>query len=46
MLLEIDPCYVDVIVRRWQETIGQIAVLDGEDRTFDDLAIARDRLAA
>lgn len=41
VLLEIDPCYVDVIVRRWQETTGDIAVLDGEDRTFDDITAAR-----
>lgn len=42
MLLEIDPCYTDVIVRRWQEATGEAAVLDGEDRTFDDITTARD----
>ena len=40
-LLEIDPAYVDVIVRRWEETSGQPAILDGEDRTFDDVAAMR-----
>jgi len=40
-LVELDPCYVDVIVRRWQEATGDVAVLDGEDRTFDDIAAAR-----
>ena len=41
MLLEIDPAYVDVIVRRWEETSGQSAILDREDRTFDDVAAIR-----
>jgi DNA modification methylase len=41
VLLEVDPCYADVIVRRWQEAIGEAAVLDGEDRTFNDIAVAR-----
>jgi DNA modification methylase len=41
VLLEIDPAYVDVIVRRWEETNGQPAILDGEDRTFDDMAAMR-----
>jgi hypothetical protein len=26
-----------VIVQRWQDYTGNKAVLDGEDRTFDDL---------
>ena len=41
VLLEIDPCYVDVIVRRWEEMTGEKAALDGEDRTFNDIAAAR-----
>jgi DNA modification methylase len=36
-LMELDPKYVDVIVQRWQDYTGNKAVLDGEDRTFDDL---------
>jgi hypothetical protein len=28
-------------VRRWQEAAGDVAVLDGEDRTFDDIAAVR-----
>jgi DNA modification methylase len=44
VLLEIDPCYADVIVRRWQDATGEAAVLDGEDRTFDDIAAARGAL--
>jgi DNA modification methylase len=45
-MLEIDPCYADVIVRRWQEATGEAAVLDGEDRTFDDIAATRGVQAA
>jgi DNA modification methylase len=41
VLLEIDPCYADVIVRRWQEATGEAAVLEGEDRSFADIAAAR-----
>ncbi len=41
VLLEIDPAYTDVIVRRWQEATGEAAVLDGEDRTFADVAATR-----
>ena len=39
--MELDPKYVDVIVQRWQDYTGNKAVLDGEDRTFDDLKLAR-----
>ena len=42
-LLELDPKYVDVIVERWQNLTGGVAVLDGEDRTYGDLK--SDRLA-
>jgi DNA modification methylase len=34
VLLEIDPAYVDVIVRRWEEATGQNALLDGGDQNF------------
>jgi len=40
-LLEIDPTYADVIVRRWQEATGDAAVLQGEDRIFADIAAMR-----
>ena len=40
-LMELDPKYVDVIVQRWQDYTGKKAVLDGEDRTFEDLKSAR-----
>jgi DNA modification methylase len=41
VLLEIDPPYADVIVRRWQEVTGEAAVLEGEDRSFADIAAMR-----
>ena len=40
-LLELDPKYVDVIVERWQNLTGGVAVLEGEDRTYDDLKAVR-----
>jgi DNA modification methylase len=39
--LEIDPCYVDVIVRRWQELTGKKAVLEADGRTFEQVAEER-----
>ena len=42
--IELNPAYVDVAVDRWQQFTGEPAVLDGEDRTFDDLR--RTRVAA
>jgi DNA modification methylase len=41
VLLEIDPAYADVIVQRWQAETGEPAILDGEDRTFADIAAMR-----
>ncbi|HKX45925.1 MAG TPA: DNA methyltransferase, partial [Planctomycetota bacterium] len=40
-LMEIDPLYADVIVARWQKLSGRTAVLDGDGRTFEDLAAER-----
>jgi len=37
-LMEIDPRYVDVIVRRWQGFTGQSVVLDGDGRSFDEIS--------
>ncbi len=41
VLLEIDPAYADVIVRRWQVTTGEAAVLEGDERVFADIASCR-----
>lgn len=40
-LMELDPKYVDVIVRRWQQFTGKQAVLEGDGRTFNQLATER-----
>jgi DNA modification methylase len=45
-LMEIDPHYVDVIVRRWQDFTGKKAVLDGDDRTFEEVADERRPVSA
>ena len=41
-LIELDPKYVDVIVRRWQEMTGLQATLSGADQEFR--AVEKDRL--
>ena len=40
-LMELDPKYVDVMVRRWQEFTGREAILDGDGRTFGQIAAER-----
>jgi DNA modification methylase len=37
-LIELDPRYCDVMVRRWQEWSGESAVLEGDGRTFEEFA--------
>jgi DNA modification methylase len=39
--VELDPKYIDVIIRRWQQYTGKQAVLDGDGRTFDEIADQR-----
>ena len=39
--LELDPKYVDVVIQRWQQLTGKQATLDGDGRTFDDIAQER-----
>src|SRR5204862_3918816 len=41
--IEIAPAYVDVAVKRWQDFTGQQAVLDGDGRSFDNVAAQRAR---
>lgn len=42
--LELDPLYVDTIVRRWQNYTGESAILEGDGRTFAELE--KERCAA
>jgi DNA modification methylase len=37
-LMELDPKYVDVIIRRWQDWSGMIAVRESDGVSFDTLA--------
>lgn len=45
-LMELDRRYADVIVRRWQDYTGKAALLDGDGRTFDEIAQERRQEAA
>lgn len=36
VLTELDPCYCDVIVKRWQEYSGRSALRERDGRAFDD----------
>lgn len=40
--LELNPAYVDVIVKRWQEFTGEQATLEDDGRTFDEVAADRE----
>ncbi|GAB5505797.1 MAG: DNA modification methylase [Rhizobiaceae bacterium] len=39
--IELNPGYVDVAVRRWEAFAGEKATLDGDGRTFEEVAAAR-----
>lgn len=40
-LMELDPKYCDVIVKRWQDFTGQEAVLEDDGRTFNEINAER-----
>jgi DNA modification methylase len=42
-LMELDPIYADVIIRRWQQYTGKMAKLDTTSQAFDE--ITRERIA-
>ena len=44
--MELDPKYVDVIVQRWQTLSGKKANLEGDGRTFEEIAGERRKAAA
>ena len=35
--IELNPLYVDVAVKRWQEFTGKAATLEGDGRTFAEI---------
>ena len=41
-LIELDPRYCDVIVRRFQDWAGERAVLQGDGRSFEEIAASRE----
>jgi DNA modification methylase len=41
-LVELDPKYCDVIVQRWQEWAGEKATLEGDGRSFEEIAGSRE----
>jgi DNA modification methylase len=43
--IELDPKYVDVVIARWQTLSGKQATLDGDGRTFDEIAEERKKEA-
>ena len=45
-LIEIDPKYAQVIIVRWQQYSGKSATLDGDGRTFEEIAQQRRKEAA
>lgn len=40
-IVEFDPIYCDTILARWQSYTGKQAILDGDGRTFDAVALER-----
>ncbi len=44
--IELNPAYVDVAVKRWQQFTGGSAVLEGDGRKFDEVADGRTRTTA
>jgi len=39
-LIELDPKYVDVIVRRWQDYSGEQAIRESDELSFDEVALS------
>jgi DNA modification methylase len=39
--LDIDPRYVDLVVKRWESLTGQQAKLEGDGRTFREITLER-----
>ena len=44
--IELDPKYVDVVAKRWQSLTGGKATLEGDGRTFEEIAQERREEAA
>jgi hypothetical protein len=44
--IELDPKYIDVVIQRWQTLSGGKATLDGDGRTFEEIADERRKVPA
>lgn len=40
-LIELDPKYVDVIVKRWQEYVGAQAIRQSDGAVFDTVSVVQ-----
>jgi DNA modification methylase len=43
--MELDPKYVDVVIQRWTTLSGKSATLEGDGRTFEEIAAERKAVA-
>jgi hypothetical protein len=41
-LRSLDPKYCDVVVQRWQAFTGSAATLDGDGRSYEEIAGSRE----
>ena len=41
LAIELEPAYIDVAALRWQNFTGKHAVLEGDGRTFEEIALER-----
>jgi DNA modification methylase len=41
-MIELDPRYVDTIILRWHEFSGRAATLDGDGRSYEEIAAGRE----
>ena len=44
--IEIDPAYVDVAVRRWQNSTGDAAIHATSGKSFDEIAVSKEEVDA
>jgi DNA modification methylase len=44
-MMELDPKYCDVIIKRWQDFTGQQATLEATGQTYDQLEAERCKAA-
>ena len=45
-IMELDPKYIDVIIKRWQEYTGEKATLEATAQTYGELEAERCKAAA